>query len=82
MTPKNPAKNNKNRRYPETIKTRAREMVFEFGMTRAETARELGVPWSTINRWTSLTPPETGQHDDAETPGPLEEVARIYVRRI
>lgn len=82
MTSKIPAKNNKNRRYPETIKTRAREMVFEFGMTRAETARELGVPWSTINRWTSPTPTETDQHDDAGTTCPLREVARICVRRI
>lgn len=82
MTPRNPAKNNKNRRYPETIKTRAREMVFEFGMTRAETARELGVPWSTIDRWAALAPTDTGQHDDTGTSGTLEEIARIYVRRI
>jgi transposase-like protein len=38
-------------RYPDTIKARAWDMVVIYRMTRAETARELRIPPSTIYRW-------------------------------
>ncbi|WP_420100400.1 transposase [Corynebacterium sp.] len=57
------------RRYPRTIKARAWEMVVTYGMTRAETARELEIPPSTIYRWipTSSLPSVPGNELVADT---------------